>query len=53
MNLKARRGKKRRDLFDAQEDIDRQRDGLIGRIEAQLSQRKIVSLVFLFRWTLV
>ena len=37
--LDARRNKKRRELIDAQDRIDEQRDGLIRRIERQLRQR--------------
>ena len=40
--LKATRNKKRRELFDAQDRIDKQRDVLIGKIEQQLKQRQSV-----------
>lgn len=49
----ARRSRKRRDPFDDRDDIDRQRDGLIGWIEAQLKQRQTVTTQFTRRWMLV
>ncbi|HWQ68487.1 MAG TPA: hypothetical protein VN494_00805 [Patescibacteria group bacterium] len=48
----AERNRKRRELFDAQDAIDAQRDELIGRIEEQLSQRHTLNPVFTFRWSL-
>jgi hypothetical protein len=43
---------KRRELFDAQDAIDSQRDELIARIEKQLQQRHSSQPVFTFRWRL-
>jgi len=42
----------RRELFNAQDAIDGQRDELIKRIEGQLHQRHAVKTIFLFRWRL-
>ncbi len=50
--LERARNRKRRDLFDAQDAIDSQRDELIGRIEKQLQQRHSSKPVFTFRWRL-
>ena len=50
--LEATRNKKRRELFDAQDRIDEQRDGLIGKIEQQLKQRQSVQPLFVVRWRL-
>ncbi len=50
--LEATRNKKRRELFDAQDRIDEQRDGLIGKIEQQLKQRQSVEQLFIVRWSL-
>ena len=50
--LEATRSRKRRELFDAQDAIDAQRDELIGRIEKQLRQRHTLEPVFAFRWRL-
>ncbi|MHB8894696.1 MAG: DEAD/DEAH box helicase [Candidatus Geothermincolia bacterium] len=50
--LESARNRKRRDLVDAQDAIDSQRDELIGRIEKQLQQRHSSKPVFMFRWRL-
>ncbi len=50
--LEATRNRKRRELFDAQDAIDVQRDELIARIEKQLRQRQTLELLFAFRWRL-
>jgi adenine-specific DNA-methyltransferase len=50
--LEAERKRKRRELFDAQNAIDAQRDELIGRIEKQLRQCHTLNPVFTFRWRL-
>ncbi|PTL36967.1 hypothetical protein CLG94_01475 [Candidatus Methylomirabilis limnetica] len=51
-SLEAERNRKRRELFDAQDAIDTQRDELIKRIEGQLHQRHALKPVFTFRWRL-
>jgi len=51
-SLEGERNRKRRELFDAQDAIDGQRDQLIKRIEGQLRQRHGVKPVFCFRWRL-
>jgi len=51
-SLEAERNRKRRELFDAQDAIDAQRDELIRRIEKQLSQKDTIQAVFRFRWRL-
>ena len=50
--LEALRSRKRRDLFEAQDAIDGQRDVLIQRIEQQLQQRHSIEPLFLLRWQL-
>jgi len=50
--LEAERNRNPRELFDAQDAIDAQRDELIGRIEKQLNQRHTLNPVFTFRWSL-
>lgn len=50
--LETARSRKRRQLFDAQDAIDRQRDALISRIEAQLQQTQSVEGIFRVRWSL-
>lgn len=51
-SLEGERNRKRRELFDAQDAIDGQRDELIKRIEGQLHQTHAVKTIFLFRWRL-
>ena len=36
--LESKRGEKRRSLFDAQDDVDRQRERLINEVEGKLGQ---------------
>jgi adenine-specific DNA-methyltransferase len=50
--LETTRNRMRRELFDAQDAIDSQRDELIGRIEKQLHQRHTLKPLFEFRWRL-
>ena len=50
--LEADRNRKRKELFEAQDGIDRQRDELIKRIEGQLQQKHTVETVLQFRWRL-
>ena len=52
-SLEGTRNRKRRELFDAQDAIDSQRDELISQIEKQLRQRHMLKSVFAFRWRLV
>jgi adenine-specific DNA-methyltransferase len=51
-SLETERNRKRRDLFDAQDAIDAQRDELIKRIEGQLRQKHTAQTVFRFCWRL-
>jgi len=51
--LEAERSRKRRELFDAQDAIDRQREDLIKRIEEQLKQRRTTQHLFTIRWQMV
>ena len=45
-----RRTAKRRELFDAQDAIDQQREDLIGKIEKQLKHSSTVQTLFTIRW---
>ena len=47
--LKAARSRKRRELFDAQDAIDHNRDELSGKIERQMRQRHAVRSLFIIR----
>ena len=50
--LESERNRKRKTLFDAQDDIDARRERLIEAIEAKLKQAASLSCVFSVRWTL-
>ena len=50
--LEKTRNTKRRELFDAQDAIDAQREELIENIEQQLKQRRSVPTLFTVRWIL-
>ena len=49
--LEAQRNQKRRFLFDAQDEVDRQREELIARIEGKLEQKESLFPLFLIRWS--
>ena len=51
--LESTRNQKRRELFDAQDAIDLQRDGLIGKIESQMRQRHNMQPLFTLRLMLI
>jgi adenine-specific DNA-methyltransferase len=50
--VESSRNRKRRELYDAQDAIDRDRDELIGKIEKQLSMNQRCESLFEFRWSL-
>ncbi|MBU2099431.1 MAG: DEAD/DEAH box helicase, partial [Gammaproteobacteria bacterium] len=50
--LETLRNQKRKSLFDAQDQVDRQRDELIAQIEGKLAQSSKSQLVFTIRWQL-
>jgi len=50
--LEAQRNQKRRSLFDAQDQVDRQRDELIEQIEGKLNQSTTLQPLFMLRWVL-
>jgi len=50
--LEAQRNQKRRSLFDAQDQVDRQRGVLIAIIEGKLNQTTTVQPLFMLRWVL-
>jgi ERCC4-related helicase len=49
-DLEGQRDKKRRELFDRQDEIQRKRDGLIDELERQLKQEITVSNVLACEW---
>ena len=52
-DLEGQRDKKRRELFDRQDEIQRKRDGLIDELERQLKQEITVSTVLKCEWELL
>jgi hypothetical protein len=48
--LEAERNRKRRSLFEAQDEIDRQKEGLISDVEARLRQQVETEPLFTIRW---
>lgn len=50
--LESQRNQKRRTLFDAQDDVDRQRETLIAQIEEKLSQITQLATLFSIRWSI-
>ena len=50
--LEAQRNQKRRSLFDAQDEVDRQREELIAQIEGKLHQQTELRQLFQIRWSI-
>lgn len=50
--LEAQRNQKRRSLFDAQDQVDKQREGLITLIEGKLTQTVKNERLFALHWTI-
>lgn len=50
--LEAQRNQKRRSLFDAQDQVDRQREELIAQIEGKLGQQIVLDRLFTICWSL-
>lgn len=48
--IEAERGKRRRALFDAQDEIDQRRERLINEIEGKLQQKVSSQQLFAVRW---
>ena len=50
--LEMKRTKLRRELFDRQDEIDMQRNELIGQLEGQLEQKIAMKKLFVIEWQL-
>ena len=50
--VESERNRKRRELYDAQDAIDRDRDELIAKIEKQLSMEQTLRPLFVIRWSI-
>lgn len=51
-SLESQRNEKRRSLFEAQDQIEQQRDNLIANLEGKLQQKATSKPLFALRWTL-
>ena len=51
-SLEAQRNQKRRSLFDAQDQVDKQREELIAAIEGKMSQNTRSENLFSIRWAI-
>lgn len=51
--MEAKRNKMRRELFDSQDLVDKQKEELIEKIEANLKQKTEEETLFLIRWKLI
>jgi len=52
-DLEADRNRKRRALFDAQDEVDRRKEGLITTVEARLRQTVEAETLFTVRWRVI
>ena len=50
--LESQRNVKRKSLFDAQDEIDEKKTGLIGNVEERLHQEVEMVQIFAIRWSL-
>lgn len=50
--LEAERNERRRSLFDAQDNVDKQRGEFIAQIEGKLTQSAKLATLFVLRWRL-
>ena len=50
--LEAQRNEKRRTLFEAQDQVDEQREYLIAQVEGKLTQKAMTEQLFALRWTI-
>ena len=48
--LEKQRHRKRRDIFDAQDEIESRKEGLIVEVEARLKQKVTENHLFTIRW---
>ncbi|HVQ74647.1 MAG TPA: hypothetical protein VMT79_03805 [Candidatus Binatia bacterium] len=48
--LEGERNRKRRALFEAQDEVDRKKEGLIAGVEARLHQTLTEELLFVIHW---
>jgi adenine-specific DNA-methyltransferase len=49
-DLEAERSRKRRSLYESQDEIDRKKEALLSHVEARLAQRVETEPLFVIRW---
>ena len=52
-DMEKKRNEMRRKLYDAQDDVDKRKDNLLERVEAQLKQRTQIKELFSLRWSVI
>ncbi len=52
-DLERKRSEKRLKLYEAQDDVDKQKDTLLDRVEAQLKQKTTITVLFTARFRIV
>jgi adenine-specific DNA-methyltransferase len=52
-DMEKRQTEKRKDLFDAQDEVDRKRDNLIAATQERLKQKVETKPLFTIRWSIV
>jgi hypothetical protein len=51
--MEKKRSEKRRSLFEAQDEIDNKKEGLLTDIERQLQQRVAMKILFTIQWKMI
>jgi len=52
-NLEKKRNDMRQKLYSAQDDVDKKKEGLLDRVEAQLKQKTILTSLFTIRFKII
>jgi hypothetical protein len=51
--MEKKRNEMRRELYNAQDEVDLRKEELIGRVEAQLNQKSSLTPLFIVRWKII
>jgi predicted nucleic acid-binding Zn-ribbon protein len=52
-NLEKKRNEMRKKLYDSQDDVDKRKEQLIDKVEAQLKQKTKIEELFSVRWRVI
>jgi superfamily II DNA or RNA helicase len=52
MDLEKERGRKRRSFFDAQDQVEAEKEQLISEVERRIKQKTVIAPVFTIRWVI-